>query len=220
MIDKEFAKRLNIACDGHPHIPPYGHGRQTWIKEYMKVSHEAVRKWFMGEARPRPAKMKELARALEVDEAWLALGIKPDLEPIERRARNAQAEGAVNVAVGIMQLNGARCAFPGDKDPRAAFIDFYAILRGQQMAFHVSLATEMSPSQYKFVVPREFSECFTVGMVHSSALQLHFVRLSPDLIDRHKVRRGGYFEIVASRRDGEYHTGADIWPRIRNLNRF
>lgn len=130
MVDKDFAKRLNQACDAHPHIPPYGQGRQTWIKERLDVSAEAVRKWMYGESRPRPDKMKMLARLLEADEAWLSHGIKPDLGPKERKARNAAAEGAVNVAVGLVQMNGGNVAFPSDKDPRREFVDFYAILRG------------------------------------------------------------------------------------------
>lgn len=218
MIDKEFAKRLNVACDGHPHIPPYGYGRQTWVKEHMKVSHEAVRKWFMGESRPRPSKMKELARSLEVDEAWLSLGITPELEPLERRVRDAQIEGAVNVAVGFMQLNGARCAFPDAKDPRAAYVDFYAILRGQQIALHISLAQQISTGQYKFVVPREYDQCMVIGMVHTSAVQAQYLRLTVDLIKKHSTRRGGYYEVFVGKKDSEYYTGADIWTRIRHFN--
>ena len=219
-MDRSFAKRLNTACDGHPHIPPYGYGRQTWVKEKLEVSHEAVRKWFTGEARPRPTKMKVLAKTLEVDQAWLALGIAPDMEPRDRRTRNAVAEGAVNSAMGMVQMNGGHCAFPDDKDPRSAFVDFYAIIRGQQMAFHISLAQLVSEGQYKFVVPREFDQCTVIGVVHAFPLRLHWIRMSFDLIERHKVRRGGYFEVTVSKRDSEYSTGADTWPRVHNLNSF
>ncbi len=220
MGDKGFAKRLNTACDGHPHIPPYGFGRQTWIKEKLDVSHEAVRKWFTGESRPRPVKMKDLSRALEVDEAWLALGIAPDMHPNERRARNIAAEGAVHTAMGLVQMNGGHCAFPDDRDPRAAFVDFYAIIRGQQMAFHISLAQQISEGQYKFVIPREFDQCTIVGLIHVFPLRVHAIRMNFDLIERHKVRRGGYFEVTVSKRDSEYFTGSDSWPRMHNLNNF
>lgn len=39
-------------------------------------------------------------------------------------------------------------------------------------------------------------------------------------IDRHKVRKGGYFEITVSKRDSEYFTGQDNWPRLHNFNSF
>lgn len=220
MPDKGFAKRLNNACDGHPHIPAYGYGRQTWVKENLNVSHEAVRKWFTGESRPRPNKMRELAKALEVDEAWLSLGIAPDMLPSERRTRNAQAEGAVNAAMGLLQMNGGHVAFPGDTDPRAAFVDFYAILRGQQLAFHISLAQQVSEGQFKFIIPREFDQCTVIGLVHVFPLRVHCIRMNYDLIDRHKVRKGGYFEITVSKRDSEYFTGQDNWPRLHNFNSF
>ena len=219
-MDRGFAKRLNTACDGHPHIPPYGYGRQTWVKEKLDVSHEAVRKWFTGESRPRPAKMKDLSRALEVDEAWLALGIAPDMQPVERRARNAAAEGAVNAAIGLVQMNGGHCAFPDDKDPRAAYVDFYSIIRGHQLAFHISLAQQVSEGQYKFILPREFDQCTVLGLVHAFPLRVHVIRMTFDLIERHKVRRGGYFEVTVSKRDSEYFTGEDVWPRLHTLLSF
>ena len=70
MPDKQFAKRLNEACDGRPHVPAYGQGRQEWIKKALAISSEAARRYFNGSSRPRPDKMKKLARALEVDEAF------------------------------------------------------------------------------------------------------------------------------------------------------
>ena len=102
--DKAFAKRLEIACEGHPHCPTDQYrGKQKWLYEGLdsefgvKVSAEAVRKWFSGESRPRPKVMSFIARLLEVDEAWLSLGITPDLTPREQKQRNAVADGAVNL---------------------------------------------------------------------------------------------------------------------------
>lgn len=217
MPDVNFAKRLNVACDGHPHIPPYGQGRQTWLKENLAVSHEAVRKWFSGESRPRPPKMKELARKLDVDEAWLSLGITPDLEPRERRNRDMHTDGGVNAFMGLLQLNGGHCAYPDDKDPRAAFVDFYAILRGVQVPLHISLAKEASAGHYRFIVPKQFDQCRVIGLVHIHPMQVHAISLPFELLERHKIRKGGYFEVAINRKDGEYFTGADTWPRVHSL---
>lgn len=217
MKDKAFAQRLNAACDGHPHIPPYGQGRQTWIKENTGVSHEAVRKWFTGEARPRPNKMREISKILEVDEAWLSLGITPDLDPKERRARNAIADGAVNVVAGLIQMNGGNCAFPDDKDPRAAFVDLYAIIRGAQFSIHVALAQQVSEGVYKFNVPKEFEDCTVLGAVHPYPMRVHVLNLTQQLIMKHKGRKGGYYEITVHKDGSEYKTGVDVWPRVHSF---
>lgn len=220
MVDKGFSERLNIACDGHPHVPAYGQGRQSWIKESIGVSHEAVSKWFSGAARPRPTMMKALSNALEVDEAWLALGITPQMDPADRRVRNTQAEGATNAFMGLVQLNGARVSLPDDKDPRAEFVDFYAVFRGQQVPFHVSLANEIAEGTFTLTIPKEFDQCTVIGAVHARSMRLHCLKLTVPRIDKHKIRKGGYFEIIMTRRGSEYFTGDDQWQRIHNFNEF
>lgn len=222
MADKGFAKRLTIACDGHPHVPPYGQGRQSWIKKNVGVSHEAVSRWFSGTSRPRPGKMRELARVLEVDEAWLSLGITPEMGLSDARIRNTQAGGASNTFMGLVQLNGARVALPDDKDPRAAFVDFYAIFHGQQVPFHVALASEVSAGTYRLILPKEYEQCVPVGVVHSRPMQVQCLKLPCPLVDRHKQRRGGYYEIFVTRvrQTKEYATGKDVWPSIDNFNDF
>lgn len=217
-LDKGFAKRLNEACDGHPHVPEYGHGRQTWVKEKMDVSHEAVRKWFMGTSRPRPDKMRQLAALLEVDQAWLALGIKPDMEPKDKRSRDATLDGAVHVLMGMMQMNGGHVALPDLKDPRAEYVDFYCIMRGMQSQVHVCLATEIAPSQYSFTVPKEFDQLWTIGLVRPSPMEVVFLNMSPEMINKYKVRKGGYFQITMSGCHLGYATGHDTWPQITSFH--
>lgn len=220
MADTGFSQRLNLACDGHPHVPAYGQGRQSWIKENLGVSHEAVSRWFAGASRPRPSKMKALAKVLDVDEAWLALGITPASDPAEMRVRNVQAEGASNTLMGLAQLNGASVALPDDKDPRAAFVDFYAVFRGQQVPFHVALADEIAAATYKVTVPLEYDRCVTVTAVHRHSMRVHFLRMPIPLIDRHKSRRGGYFELIMTHHNDKYMTGQDEWTLIRDFNDF
>lgn len=217
MSDKAFSSRLNQACDGHPEIPPYGQGRQTWIKDRLGVSAEAVRKYFQGIARPRPGKMKELARMLEVDEAWLSLGIIPDMQPAEKKVRNAEVTGAVNVLAGLIQMNGGHVAFPSDKDHRAGFVDLYAIVRGQQLAIHVALGQQVSPDVYRFTIPKEYDQCVILGAVHVYAARVHYLNLTNELVNKHKVRRGGYYEITINKDGSDYWTGKDHWPRIQSF---
>lgn len=217
-IDKGFAKRLNEACDGHPHIPEYGHGRQTWVKEKMDVSHEAVRKWFMGQARPRPDKMAQLAALLEVDQAWLALGMQPDQSPREKRTRDATVDGAVNALMGIMQMNGGHVAFPDEKDPRSEYVDFYCILRGIQSQIHVALADEKAPGQYLFTVPKQFDQVWVIGIIRTGPLKMVFLNMTPALIDKYKVRKGGYYTVAVSKSQLGFISAQDTWPKITSFH--
>lgn len=214
MNDKAFAQRLNTACDGHPHVPPYGHGRQTWVKDKLDVSHEAVRKWFMGETRPRPAKMRALAKILDVDEAWLSLGIVPDTPHEEKRTRSRAVEGAVNVVAGLVQMNGGNIAFPGDNDPRNGYVDFYAIIKGAQYAISVSLAKHVNNGTYKFTIPKEYDQCKVIGAVHAYAHRVHLLNLTHELIEQYKTRKGGYFELTLHRIGSDYFIGDTKFPRI------
>lgn len=216
-MDKGFAQRINTACDQNPHVPAYGMGRQTWVKEKMGVSHEAVRKWFLGEARPRPDKLSALARVLECDEAWLALGKKGDLDPREKRARSLNVEGAVNVVTGVLQLNGANCAFPGEKDPNAGFVDVYAITRGEQWSINVSLAKQGPPGQFTFIVPKEFLMVKTIGVVHARPNRVHMLAMDHEMLTKYGTRKGGFVEVIMNYHDGSYWSGGDKWKKIENF---
>jgi transcriptional regulator with XRE-family HTH domain len=219
MSNETFADRINTACDGNPNIPPYGHGRQTYIKEKMGVSHEAVRKWFLGESRPRPDKFAELARVLECDEAWLALGKKGDLDPREKRARSANIDGAVNIVTGMLQLNGASCAFPAEKDPQSGYVDVYAINRGVQMAIHVALAKDEGNNEFTFTLPKEYLHCRIVGVVPVKTSRVHMLSLEEHLIAEHAHRKGGFVVLPVSHTGGDYWCGEDKVKKIENFSR-
>jgi len=216
MTDSSFVGRLKTACDGHPDVPAYGLGRQTWVKEKMQVSHEAVRKWFTG-GRPRPAKMSELARLLGVDEAWLSLGVTPGMAPKERKARNAQAQGVVNVFMGLLQLGGGHCAFPAEDDPARGYVSLYAIRGGTQTSYHVTLGQPLEGGGVRFIVPSEYEKCVVVGAVPATRGAVSFLRLSAELVDQHGVRKGGYVVVDVQPDDahkGQYVSGTDRWPLI------
>lgn len=134
--DEGFARRLETACEANPNCPTEQYrGKQKWVYDNLlekfdiKVSPEAVRRWFAGEMRPRLKTMSALAQLLEVDLGWLTLGTKPEMTPKERKARNAVADGAVNLVAGIVQMNGGSVAFPTDGNHGP---DLYAIIGGKQ----------------------------------------------------------------------------------------
>jgi len=70
-----FKDRLIYACNKNAKIPEYGQGQQVVIAKAMKVSQEAVRKWFVGTSKPRPNAMKALSAFLDVPYVWLSLGV-------------------------------------------------------------------------------------------------------------------------------------------------
>jgi Helix-turn-helix len=189
--DYPFAKRLITASDHHPDVPPLHSGRLTWFQQQFKTRHgiemslETVRKWFHGEAKPRPEKLKLLAQMLNLDEAWLSLGHEPELQPKEQKARNAVADGAVNLLAGVIQMNGGNPAFPDEGDKRAvnSHVDLYAIIKGAQYAFHVSLAQKLNGG-YRFTVPLEWEDAFQMGVVQLDATTFKFVEIKDQMISK------------------------------------
>lgn len=183
----------------------------------LEVSQEAVRKWFTGDARPKTDKIREIASILEVDEAWLALGIKPEMDRREKRVHHEKTEGAVYLLFGLVTMAGGHCAFPGKGDARSDYVDFYAIIGGMQMAVHASVGRELSKNSYQFVVPREYRDVRCLGVVHNSALHFTILDLKSGLIDSHRQRKAGEFILHIHKSGSDYTTGDDVWPRLHSL---
>jgi transcriptional regulator with XRE-family HTH domain len=214
----DFIARLTQACDElSGHIPAHGEGQQTFIQRKIGVSREAVSKWFSGDSRPSPNYMRELAAILDVDEAWLSLGAASEIPAKERRARNAEADGAVNLVAGLIQMNGGTVAFPSNADKQTAYIDMYAIIRAAQFGIHVALAREVSPRVYKVNVPLLFEDCTIVGVVRKAPLRVDLLNMTHSMIERHKVREGPAYEIQVKLREAGYMSGSDLWSRIENF---
>jgi len=71
IIRHEFSQRLIKALSA-ANYPV--HGRGIKLARALGVSSKAVSKWLSGEALPRPAMMKALAKTLNVDHLWLQHG--------------------------------------------------------------------------------------------------------------------------------------------------
>lgn len=212
---EKFKTRLVKACDDSPAIPAYGKGRQIVIADHLKVSQEAVRKWFAGESEPKRDKLKKLADFLSVDEAWLSLGIRPEVDRNTQKFAGRAAEGAVLVVAGAIQLAGGNCAFPLDDDPKKGYIDIYAIVRGKKADIHVSTARETDENVFELVVPREFAEVKCVGYFPARSPMFNLVDLSPELIDKYKRMRAGDYALTITRVDGRYFTESDEWSKLK-----
>lgn len=216
-MKQSFAQRLKQACDDHELIPPYGHGRQAHIANRLKISQEAVCKWFTGEAVPKQAKIKALAELLEVDEAWLALGVSPEVDRRQKRVHADRTDGAIYVVYGLFALAGGHCAFPSEKDTRREYIDLYAILGGVQMAIHVSVGREISKGRYEFVLPREYQEVRCVGFVHRGGMRFHLLNFSYNGVSSHLDKKGGSYVLHVGHDAGTYTTGSTRWPLIEDV---
>jgi transcriptional regulator with XRE-family HTH domain len=212
----EFKFRLHQASNDSPDIPPYGHGQQVYIARKLKVTQEAVRKWFAGESRPRASKMRELAKILGVDEAWLALGVLPEMDRREKRAHGLKSDGAVHLMYGMFSLAGGICAFPSERDPRKADIDFYTIIRGTQMPIHVSTARKTDDGRLEFVVPHDYEGIRCIGVIPGD-MAFHILDLDEALIEKHKTHKSGQFAVTVESRNGSFATGRDEWRSLRNL---
>lgn len=212
-----FADRLRQACDDSTLIPEFGKGRQVAIANRMSVTQEAVRKWFSGEAVPRPNKMSQLAEYLEVDEPWLALGIKPELDRHEKRRNLVTLNGAVHLVAGLIMLEGGMVAFPRDNDSRAGYTDLYAIMRGAQMAIHVSHARQISDGRYEIKVPREYADVKCIAVLGTSLGKFNFLNMTKQLIDEHKVKKAGDFVLSVNVVESKFYCGATPVARFKTF---
>lgn len=216
---KDFAKRLDTAVSGHPLAPP-GHGRQRWLRDLindrtgLEVSPEAVRKWFSGEARPRPDVMKRIAASLEVDEAWLALAITPAETPREAKQRNATADGAVNLVAGLIQMGGGHIAFGGERGP-----DIHAIINGKKVDIEVKMARDVGENGVMFALSQAAMDAdVVVGVVPvAKGLGAKLLWLTHDLIKEHGRRKGGYVEVTVDHSGSAFVIDGAPVPQVNSI---
>jgi len=217
--DKAFAKRLEIACEGNPHCPTdLYRGKQKWVYDGLesefgvKVSSEAVRKWFSGESRPRPKVMSYLARLLEVDEGWLSLGITPDLTPVEKKKRSALADGAVNLFAGMIQMGGGHIAFPDDDSAH-----IYAIIAGKQISIDVALPFALGRDQFRLTISDRLDKKMVVAVFEEESFGYQVIALTPDQIRDAGEHRGDYYEVIVEQRGTKFKAGDHQVRELGNI---
>ena len=190
---KEFAKRLGIACDNSRQAP-IAHGRQIWLKNQLEsqvnevVSREAVRKWFSGEAKPKPKLMSLVARVLGVDEAWLAVG-SSNISISEKRLRSILATGATNMVAAQIQLSGGTVGFPEDEENG---VDLYAIIKGR----HKTVAARYgnADGNFKLGFPLNIDTPIVVLPTDIPTV-FRFFSVPSDIMSEEGNIRGEYIEI-------------------------
>ncbi len=219
ILHPDFAERFQLACEGNPHVPPQHYGRLGWIVKQLqerfqiKTTPETVRRWSAGEARPRADKMKALAQLLQVDQAWLALGEQSSDTPRERKLRDAEQDGAVNVLAGVIRMCGGNPAFPtlDDEQATANLTDLYAIIKGAQYAMHV-VTPVVRKGFIEITVSAKARKSVVIVVVMKPGLNFEFYELPFDVIEESGELKSGSYTLKAD-------TEADI-EGIRRIETF
>lgn len=214
--DGEFAKRLELACESNPNCPTgERRGKQKWVRDQLlakhgiKASAEAVSRWFQGIMRPRPKTIAAIAQILEVDGVWLNLGVQPDQTKAEKKVRDAQVGGMVNVVAGFIQMAGGTIAFPD-----AGEVDITAIVKGQAHSISVKLANLVGDNKMIFRVPMHHSKLTVVGLIDDGKFSVTMLRFPSELIERHGTRHSDLLEIEVTKSGRSFMLGKDLVPRI------
>lgn len=149
---------------------------------------------------PRPDKLAKIAQLLEVDVAWLSLGVDHSLQPRERKVRNAMADGAVNVIAGLIQMDGGHPAFPesSDKDAQKNHVDLHAIIKGAKYDLHISLG-EVEGSNIRFAIPTTYDQVLVLGVV-KRGFEIDVFEIPAESIEAGQ-RHGGSIEVVVAEAD-------------------
>jgi hypothetical protein len=217
-----FARRLNKVLEESDLIPAYNQGRYTWITEQLKqqfnveVTRETVRKWVWGETIPRNEKMRALAKLFDVDEGWLAFGIRSDIDLRQRPMKILADSGAVSLVAGLIQMSGGHCALPEPEDANT-WVDLYAIIARRQRMLAIRLGEEVAPGKYKFSVPNEFEKCVNIGVVRTDFSCFDLLLLTHQQIASYGDKRGPHIDVTATKREKGWVIGRSQVLKITDL---
>ena len=128
---ESFKDRLIKSCDASVDIPEHGYGRQVHLAKVMGVSQEGVRKWLIGESKPRDKAMKKLSALLNVDYAWLSIGAEL-LETEKFRAVARYQNAGVYALTSYLITAGCTVAFSEDLQDDS---DITAVCNGKLFKF-------------------------------------------------------------------------------------
>lgn len=196
-VDEQFAERMTQACDNCDKIPSLHNGRLVELSKqlsYIGVSatKETVRKWLLGQARPRKAKMTALAKVLNVDEAWLSIGVRPDKTDDQKRLLPKVSEASVLYFASLIGFQGMPVAFPEEENDDYHFI---AIIGARQRKFYVS-SGQVDNSNVTFYFPNNSHGISLVGIIQGHK-NIHSVyEFEQSNIEKHAIKKAGYAEIT------------------------
>lgn len=193
---RAFSDRVNAAIENNTTIPPRHSGEMLYIVEQFdkrfgkKITLEAVRKWIQGMSLPSPENMECFAAILEVEADWLRNGRGSGMTMREQRARDAMADGAVNLVAGLVAMGGGVVAFPEPDDdrPTADMVHLYAIVKGANYPLHVRMG-ESVKGGIQFELPPRTKGLVIIGVVPRGGTHYDLYELEEDVIG--DARRAG-----------------------------
>lgn len=223
-VDKDLAKRFESAFDHSDRAPAFNHGRLEWVSSQLAnhgivASKETVRKWISGQAHPRRAKMKILAKILNVDPAWLYLGSGSSDTSEERNISTKKATGVVLYVAGLVSLGGSTTAFVEEDDPQVENTHFYTIQDGRQRSFYVSLA---KPGNGAFTVelPNNFEMSVLICAIPSETLDVPIFILTARAVAKYGSGRGGHINLKVNFDGNSLICHEESFKRVVNLRDF
>lgn len=213
-----FAIRLRQAVEGHPLSPAIDYGRQKWLRDYVytrtgvHVTTQAINKYYSGAMRPKPDVIKAIARALEIDEAWLAVGTQTGLTQEQARKRDIVEDGGVNAVIGLIQLSGGMVTF--SRRPKDG-VDIFAIINAKHLEIEVATAKDVSADQIEFRFAQPDKDRVSIGVVPSERVNgIRFLRVPAEMIEKHGVWKGAYTELTVLHEGSFFRLGGEIIPQI------
>lgn len=222
--DAEFSKRLELACERHPDCPTDEYrGKQKWLRDELvrkfgkdfETSAEGVRKWFSGEARPRPKMMKAIANVFGEDEGWLSLGLNPEMTPREKKKRGHTAEGGALILAGTIQIAGGYTTFPSTGNTH--YPDIIAIIDGEAVEIDAPLSKLVDKQSHLFTIKKGYDSRVIVGVVPTNFGAI-FINLSNAAIRQNGVPRGDYIELEVRQNSGIFSCGGHSLRQITSLD--
>ena len=209
---RDFAIRLKQACDRSDDVPEYGKGQQTWISERLGISQEAVRRYFNVQSRPRTELMSRLAKILNVDESWLALGKSNDLNDKDRREYSQKADAAAYMLYGVFMSSGYSCAF----DQENSNVDFRAIKSGQQTPVSVTVALKKSKNVFSAPVRQTTGNTLNLCIVSPETGVFDILVMDNDGVAEHGELTTDMKQIIVKRERNGYHTEGHLWVELKD----
>jgi transcriptional regulator with XRE-family HTH domain len=171
----------------------------VFIAQKLNVTPEAVRKWFDG-GKPRDHKLRELAKLLNVDPAWLSMGVNAQTAKAEHDRLNVTITGASNVVIGLFSVAGLSTALPDEYDPRKDIVDFYVVINGRQIPIAVTVCDNGVAK-----IRRGYEYVNNLLYIHKGLTDFTLLKLDNTSINECKIADGSDWRVEVSEEDGVYY---------------
>ena len=202
---ESFKDRLIKSCDASVDIPEHGYGRQVHLAKVMGVSQEGVRKWLIGESKPRDKAMKKLSALLNVDYAWLSIGAEM-LETEKLRAVARYQNAGVYALTSYLISAGCTVAFSEDLQDDS---DITAVCNGKLFKFLALPSAVISNKNAEFEIENKGIKkgVTLVGCILKD--QLNEASITYDFVDLTDLPQGTT-RIKLDQKNNRYKSGKKI----------